>query len=47
LRVGELAVSHTVTSLDALKENTTIDRMGIYRKAKPRPKQVKMKYELR
>jgi hypothetical protein len=47
LRVGELAVSHTVTSLDALKENTTIDRMGMYKKAKPNPRQVRMKYELR
>jgi hypothetical protein len=42
-----LAASHTVTSLDALKENTTIDKIGTYRKAKPNPRQVRMKYELR
>src|SRR5271165_6799820 len=47
LRVGEFAASHTVTSLDALNENTTIDKIGMYKKAKPRPRQVKMKYELR
>ena len=40
-RVGELAGSHTVTSLDALNENTTIERMGMYRNAKPKPRQVK------
>jgi hypothetical protein len=44
--VGELAASHTVTSLDALNENTTMDRMGMYRKANPNPRQVRMKYEL-
>jgi hypothetical protein len=35
LEVGELAVSHTVTSFEALKENTTMDRMGMYRNANP------------
>jgi hypothetical protein len=29
LEVGELAESHTVTSLEALKENTTMDRIGM------------------
>ncbi len=29
LRVGEFALSQTVTSLEALKENTTIDRIGM------------------
>src|SRR5271154_2251550 len=47
LSVGECAASQTVTSFDALKENTTIDSIGTYRKAKPKPKQVKMKNELR
>src|SRR5580704_3592342 len=47
LRVGELALSQTVTSLDALKENTTIDNMGMYKNANPIPMQVRMKYELR
>src|ERR1700675_2684138 len=46
LSVGECAASHTVTSLDALKENTTIERIGMYRNAKPSPKQVNTKYEL-
>src|SRR3984957_6196229 len=46
LRVGELAASHTVTNFDALKENTTIDRIGTYKNAKPNPRQVRMKYEL-
>jgi hypothetical protein len=43
LSVGELALSQTVTSFDALKENTTIDRIGMYRNANPKPMQVKMK----
>jgi len=30
-----------------LKENTTIDNIGMYRNAKPSPKQVRMKNELR
>ncbi len=47
LSVGECAASHTVTSFEALKENTTIDRIGMYRNAKPNPKQVNTKYELR
>src|SRR5271163_2230043 len=40
LSVGECAPSQTVTSFDALNENTTIDRMGMYKKAKPSPRQV-------
>src|SRR5271168_1756238 len=47
LSVGEWAPSHTVTSFDALKENTTIDRIGMYRNAKPNPKHVRIKNELR
>jgi hypothetical protein len=47
LSVGEFALSQTVTSLDALKENTTMDRMGMYRNAKPKPRHVRMKKELR
>jgi hypothetical protein len=46
LSVGELAASHTVTNFDALKENTTIDKIGMYRNANPNPRQVKMKNEL-
>jgi hypothetical protein len=45
--VGEFAASHTVTSLEALKENTTMDRMGTYRNAKPKARQVRMKKERR
>jgi hypothetical protein len=45
--VGECAPSHTVTSFEALKENTTIDSIGMYRNAKPNPRQVRMKNELR
>jgi hypothetical protein len=29
LSVGELAESHTVTNFEALKENTTIERIGM------------------
>jgi len=29
-----------------LNENTTIERIGMYRNANPNPRQVKMKYEL-
>jgi len=36
-----------VTNLDALKENTTIDRMGMYRNANPNARQLMMKYERR
>jgi hypothetical protein len=42
-----LAESQTVTNFDALKENTTIDKMGTYRNAKPKAMQVTMKYERR
>jgi hypothetical protein len=42
-----LAESQTVTNLDALKENTTIDRMGMYRNANPNARQLMMKYERR
>ena len=42
-RVGECALSHTVTNFEALKENTTMDRMGMYRNAKPNARQVRMK----
>jgi hypothetical protein len=45
--VGEFAASHTVTSFDALKENTTIERIGMYRNAKPKARQLTMKYERR
>jgi hypothetical protein len=45
--VGELAASHTVTSLEALKENTTMERIGMYRNAKPKARQVVMKNERR
>jgi hypothetical protein len=45
--VGEFAASQTVTSFEALKENTTIDRMGMYRNANPNAMQVMMKYERR
>jgi hypothetical protein len=45
--VGEFAASQTVTSFDALKEKTTIDKMGMYRNAKPNARQVMMKYERR
>jgi hypothetical protein len=47
LSVGEFALSQTVTSLEALKENTTIDKIGMYKNANPIPMQVRMKYELR
>jgi hypothetical protein len=47
LSVGEFALSQTVTNFDALKENTTMDRMGTYKNAKPKPRHVKMKKELR
>jgi hypothetical protein len=36
-----------VTSFEALKENTTMDRIGMYRNAKPKARQVTMKYERR
>ena len=42
-----MAESQTVTNFDALKENTTIDRMGMYRNANPNARQVTMKYERR
>jgi hypothetical protein len=42
-----LAESQTVTNFDALKENTTIDRMGMYRNANPNARQLMMKYERR
>ncbi len=47
LSVGELCTSHTVTSLEALKENTTIDRIGRYRKAKPKPSAHRMNRDRR
>src|SRR6202453_3845320 len=47
LRVGEFAESHTVTNFDALNENTTMERMGMYRNANPNARQVRMKYERR
>jgi hypothetical protein len=42
-----LAASHTVTSLDALNENTTIEKIGMYRNAKPNAMQVTTKNERR
>jgi hypothetical protein len=47
LSVGEFALSQTVTSFEALKENTTMDRIGMYRNANPSPMQVRIKNELR
>ena len=35
LNVGEWAASHTVTSRELLKENTTIEMIGTYRKISP------------
>ena len=45
--MGEFAESQTVTSFEALNENTTIDRMGMYKNANPNAMQVMMKYERR
>ena len=43
LSVGEFAASHTVTSFEVLKENTTIDMIGKYRKANPNARQAREK----
>ncbi len=42
-RVGELAASHTVTRRELLNEKKIIERIGTYRKKKPKPNIVLLK----